>query len=137
MEYNWEDFEDGQAFNTKNRMHVTLTPDGKLYFNGCTLDALGMPDGVSLMYDRQRATIGVRASPLNRQSSYVLRRKDKSANKGRIITIANFCRKHHIRPSESIAFTTAELTKDGILTLDLNEIRNVEKRKKRKATIRA
>lgn len=137
MDYKWEEFEDGQAFNTKKRLHVTLTPDGKLYFNGRALDALGMPDGVTLLYDRRRSTIGVKASPLNRQSSYVLRKKDKSANKGRIITISNFCRKHHIRPSETIAFTAVELTKDGILALDLNEIRNVEKRTKRKATIRA
>jgi hypothetical protein len=77
MEYNWQDFEEGQAYDTGSRVHVTINPKGKIFFNKHAVAALGSPDGVSLMYDNRRSTIGVKATPLNRQSSYRLRKKQK------------------------------------------------------------
>lgn len=133
MDYNWEEFDEGPTPTAKGDLYVTLTDRRRMYLNGPAIEALGNPDGVTLMYDRRRSTIGLRPSPLNRRSTYKLRKKDKTNSLGRVISIANFCQRHHICPDGTILFTAPELTKDGILALDLNEIRNVEKRRKKRA----
>ena len=125
MEFDWEDFEEGEAYTTKQRIHVTLNKECKMFFNRRALDALGAPDGVSLMYDRRRSVIGVKATPLNRASVYKLRPKQRKYS-GHVITAKNFCRRFSICPDETLAFTTAEV-RDGILILDLNEVRSVKK----------
>ncbi|HJS51538.1 MAG TPA: hypothetical protein VJ781_06530 [Pyrinomonadaceae bacterium] len=61
-EFNWEFFEEGQPYGTANRVHVTIDGDSKIYFNKHAVAALGTPDGVSLMYDKRRHTIGVTAT---------------------------------------------------------------------------
>lgn len=134
MDYKWEEFEDGQMYMTKDRIHVTINRKGKLYLNRNAIAALGNPDGVSLLYDKRQATIGVRASPLNRRSAFVLRKKKPTDQIGRVICMGNFCRRHNIRPSGTIFFTSPQLTNDGILVLDLNDVREVEHRGKRRSS---
>ena len=136
MDYNWEEFDEGPTPTAKGAFYVTLTDRRRLYLNGPVIEALGNPDGVTLMYDRRRSTIGLRSSPLNRRSTYKLRKKDKTNSLGRVISIANFCQRHHICPDGTVLFTAAELTKDGILALDLNEIRTVQKQTKKRASER-
>jgi len=72
------------------------------------------------MYDRRRSTIGLKRSPLGKQNAYRLKRKSKTS--GRIIYISHFCRNYSICPDETLAFTAAKVA-DGILILDLNEVR--------------
>ena len=127
MEYNWEEFEDGQPIETGKRIHVTINRHGKIFFNAPAIEALGVPDGITLLYDRRRSTIGVKPTPLNRKSAYKLRRKDTSHCRGREISALNFCRRFSICPDETLAFTAAEVNKDGILILDLNEVRSIRK----------
>lgn len=127
MQYNWQDFEDGQPYGTANRVHVTINQEGKIFFNKLAVAALGSPDGVSLMYDSRQSVIGVKASPLNQRSSYLLRKKQKKYG-GLVITAKNFCKRFGIYPTETLAFTAAEVDKDGILILDLNEVKSVGKR---------
>ncbi len=129
MEYNWEEFEEGQPYGTANRIQVTLNAEGKLFFNRRAIEALGEPDGVALMYDRRRSVIGVKPSTLERQGSYKLRRKDTALRSGgRMISAKNFCRRFAIRPTETLAFTTANI-RDDILILDLNNVRSVKKKR--------
>jgi hypothetical protein len=132
VRFDWEEFKEGDVRSTKDRIHVTLSTDRKFYFNRHALAALGNPDGVTLMYDRRRSVIGIKASPLNRTNSFLLRPKQKSCE-GRMITAANFCRNYRIRPKETIAFTTARLDPEGILVLDLNAVRVATKSPKRSA----
>ena len=54
-----------------------------------------------------------------------LRRKDTSNSREREISAKNFCRRS-ICPDETLAFTASPID-DGILILDLNEVRSVRK----------
>jgi hypothetical protein len=44
-----------------------------------------------------------------------------------MISAKNFCKKFHIQPDETLAFTDAKINNDGILILDLNEVRSAKK----------
>ena len=125
MDFDWEEFEEGQTYGTTNRIHVTINKDCKLFFNRRAIEALGTPDGVSLMYDRRRSVIGVKPTPLNRENAYRLRQKQRKYT-GHLIAAKNFCRRFSICPNETLAFTTAEV-RDGVLILDMNEVRSVKK----------
>ena len=58
MEYNPEEFEDGQPVETGKRIHLTINRHGKIFFNFRAIEALGVPDGVTLLYDRRKASLG-------------------------------------------------------------------------------
>jgi len=133
MEYNWEDFEDGPTPKPGEGIHVTLNTRCKLFFNRHALSALGDPDGVALMFDRRRGVIGVKASPLNRKSAYKLWDKESGNGRsasGQMISAKGFCVRYGIAPEQILAFTTAQV-RDGILILDLNEVRSAEKAKRK------
>ena len=129
-EFNWEFFEDGPPSATASSVHVTINTRCMIFFNRQAHAALGSPEGVSLMYDPRRSTIGVIPTPLNRRSTYKLRAKDgRRMASGCMISAKNFCKRFEILPQESLAFTDAEINNDGILILDLNKVRSVEKRR--------
>jgi hypothetical protein len=127
MEFKWEEFEDGQPVETGKRIHATINSKGKLFFNAKAIEALGVPDGVTLLYDRRRSTIGVKPTPLNRKSAFKLRHKDPARSHGQIISAKNFCKRFSIHPEETLAFTDPTVNNDGILILDLNEVRSAKK----------
>lgn len=125
MEWNWEQFEQGPVEAHSERIHVTLNSRGTLFFNRRAFETLGEPDAVALMYDRRRSTIGVTHAPTSRQNAFRLKRKDSRG--GRVLYASNFCHFYSIRPEETLAFTAAEVNKEGVLILDLNEVRSVRK----------
>jgi hypothetical protein len=45
---------------------------------------------------------------------------------GRMIYAMNFFRKYQIRPTETMAFTSPDINKAGILILNINEVRSVK-----------
>ncbi len=126
MELKWEEFEDGPVVQNTEQIHVTINRRGNLYLNGRTLVAMGEPDAVVMMYDRRQQTIGIKRSPLDRRSAYRLRRKDRDRN-GKMLYATNFCRRYHINPDKTLAFTNAEVDKNGILILSLHEVRSARK----------
>ena len=91
------------------------------------VEALGDPDAVTLMYDRRRSIMGIIPSPLHKTHSYPLRSKDGARSRGRMIYAMNFFRNYGIRATETMAFTSPDINKDGILILNLNEVRSVKK----------
>jgi hypothetical protein len=123
---NWETFEDGPIVRTRERVHVSIKRDCKMYFNKKAFEALGAPDGVALMYDSREKLIGVRASPLNRRETFLLRKKNRKET-GWTINALNFCRRHDIDPGETLAFTNVEIIDGPILLLDLNDVHSVSK----------
>jgi len=127
MERNWEHFEHGPVEMQSERIHVTINPRGSLFLNQRAIEALGEPDFVVLMYDRRRSTIGVSPAPSSRQNAFRLKRKERKRNGGRVLYASNFCRFYAISPEETLAFTAAEVDKNGVLVLDLNEVKSVRK----------
>ena len=120
--FEFQFWEPGQVVRTREIVHVTLNKDCQLYFNARALEALGEPDGVSLMYDPKRQVIGVLPSALNRSHTYRLRKKQRDLS-GRTISAKNFCKFHNIQPGETVAFRSARINKDGVMILDLQDVR--------------
>ncbi len=118
--YRWEEFENGPAEQTGNRIHATINRRGNIYLNERALKEIGGPDMVELLYDRHRQTIGVRASTPDRRNAFKLKNKDKRVG-GRVVYAANFCRHFRIRPKDTLAFVRARIEPDGVLVLGMNE----------------
>jgi hypothetical protein len=127
MDFNWQEFEQGPEQKRGKGIYVTINERGNIYLNRKTVEALGEPDAVVMLYDPRRSTIGIKRAPLDRSNAYHLRAKEKKRSTGKMIYAVNFCRFHHIRPDETLRFTTAEVTKDGILVLSLHEVCSAKK----------
>ena len=127
MTVDFEIFEAGPVVKDTDRVHVTINKLGHIFLNRRMLEALGEPDAVTLMYDRRRSIIGVMPSPLHRSHAFPLRRKDRKTSRGRMVHANNFCKHYSIRPTETLAFLSPVVNKDGILVLDLNDVRSVKK----------
>jgi hypothetical protein len=65
-------------------------------------------------------------SPLHKKESYRLRNKDGVRSGGQMVYAMKFFRTCGIRPTENLAFTSPDINKDGILILNLNEVRSVK-----------
>ena len=126
MERNFEEFEHGPVVSQSKLIHVTINTRGSFFLNRRAMEVLGEPDYVVLMYDRRRSTIGMSRAPSSRQNAFHLKRKDRQRN-GRVIYASNFCRFYQIRPDETLAFTAPEVDKNGVLVLDLNEVKSFRK----------
>lgn len=126
MERNFEEFEHGPVVSQSELIHVTLSSRGSFFLNRRAIEALGEPDYVVLMYDRRGSTIGMSRAPSGRKNAFRLKRKDRKTS-SRVIYASNFCRFYAIRPDETLAFTAPEVDKNGVLVLDLNEVKSVRK----------
>jgi len=125
MEANFELFEEGQVVGTRGRVHVTLNKECKLFFNATAVEALGGPDGVALFFDKRKKIIGVMPTALNRSHAFRLRQQFRGS-RSRVITMRNFCRRYDLKPTETLAFPNASINKDGIMVLDLQDVRVVK-----------
>ena len=120
MNLDLELFEEGEVGRSRDRVHVTLSGDGHIYFSGRAVEALGRPEGVALLFDRRHKVIGVMPSALDRKHSYRLRTK-RGMGAGRVIGAKNFCAHYEIKPAETVWFPKAFVNKDGVLLLELHE----------------
>lgn len=98
-----------------------------MFFNRRAVEALGEPDGVALLFDKRKKIIGVMPSALTRKHAYRLRPFSRGSRSKRI-TIKNFCRHHGLQPSETLAFPSAAVNRDGIMVLDLQNVKAVKGR---------
>ena len=126
MENNFEEFEEGPVESTAKRVHVTLNRRGNLFLNRYAIEAMGEPDAVTLMYDKRRKAIGLTRASVSKANAFVLKKKDRERSSGRLLYAANFCRRHSIKLTKTLAFTGAKV-KDGILILDLHEVAKVSR----------
>jgi hypothetical protein len=124
--FDFQLYEPGQVVRTREIVHVTLNKDYRLFFNAKALVALGDPDGVALMFDARRQVIGVLPSALNRTHAYPLRIRYRGVS-GKVITARNFCRHHGIKPEGTLAFPSARVNKDGVMILDLQDVKTVKR----------
>jgi hypothetical protein len=127
MHIDFEIFEAGPVVQTTDRPHVTINKLGHIFLNRHALALLGDPISVMLMYDPRRKIIGLMPSDRRRQHSFPLRRKDGEASRGRMVYAMNFFQLYRIRPDETLAFNSPHVNNNGILVLDLNDVRSVKK----------
>jgi hypothetical protein len=127
MNVDFEIFQAGPQIQHLDRPHVTISKLGHVFLNRHALALLGHPDAVTLMFDRRRKLIGILPSDRRRPHSYPLRKKDGQSSRGRMLHAMNFCKHYGIRVSETLAFLNPEINKDGVLVLNLHEVRSVKK----------
>jgi hypothetical protein len=127
MNIDFEVFEAGPVIQNTDRPHITINKLGHFYLNRHAHAALGNPDAVTLMCDRRRQIIGILPSDRRRTHSFPLRLKDGKPSRGRMLHASNFCKHYGIRGSETLAFLNPEINHNGILVLNLHEVRSVKK----------
>src|SRR5688572_5641080 len=126
MDWNWQEFEQGPIEKSGTGIYVTVNRRGNFFLNGKAIEALGEPDAVVMMFEPRRSAIGIRRAPLDKSNAFRLRPKERRRSRAKMLYAANFCRFHHIRPDETLHFTGAEVNKDGVMILNLNEVRSVK-----------
>ncbi len=131
MELKWEEFEEGPENQTGEHLHVTLNRFGNLYLNGKTLEAMGEPDAVVMLFEPRQRVIGIKCAPIGKHNAYRLRRKDRDRTQGRVLYVANFFRRHHIKPDKTFAFVGPKVDDNGVLILNLQTVRPAGRNRER------
>lgn len=99
-------------------LYVTLQRRGLLTFNRAAFEALGRPESVELLYNRDRNVMGIRPADPKHSWAYKLRREERSGMFK--ISIAAF-RKHYGLPEVTAAARYRAEQHDGMLAVDLNQ----------------
>ena len=127
-QFKWEQFEHGPIKKNDDRVYVTISPQGVIYFNRRAYQALGRPEYVSLFFDRSRSVLGVQRAPAGRAHAYKLKPKSFRTPENCSIHAAGFCRYFNIKLKETITFETPTMTDGGILLLSFREVAKTPKR---------
>lgn len=104
------------------QLYATLNVDGDIVISRYTHEALGAPDSYLLLFDRERSVIGLRpASSAVYRNAYPAR--DRGQHGGKRIRGYRLCREFGITVEHTVRFHRCQLDKDGVLILDLNDVR--------------
>jgi hypothetical protein len=95
---------------------VTVQRQGNISLNYAAFEAMGEPDMVELLYDREDDVMGLRTAQDNSPHAYRLRKQ--SSGSGFVISGRAFTQHYDIKTDAARRFR-AELNDDGILTVDL------------------
>jgi hypothetical protein len=98
---------------------VTLQRRGTFSVNQHTLDALGKPENVELLYDRQRNVMAIRPVSAENQDAYPLRKQSSGATW--LIAGTAFCEFYHIPLGTARRYIAEPYGSDGMLLVDLNK----------------
>ena len=110
-----------------DRVHVTLSPNGRIFMNRKAHALLGKPSAVYLYYSRADDQIGMEpSSPRLPESMPVLETKQ-----GWRVNAAPFCRNFGIKLDTTEKFIRPEHSNDGLI-LKLSETVTVSSPRKRK-----
>ncbi len=111
---NWEVF-DRKAKPLVSQPLVTLQASGTFSMNEASYDALGQPDQVELLYDREERVIGFRAATDKSPHSYPI----KPQQNGRTFQTGGraFCKHYGIETGKARRFAGEMI--DGVLAIDL------------------
>ena len=118
----WEEFPVGPS-GAISGLHVTLNRGGEILIGSRTFRKFGEPEQVLLLFDRRNLLIGIVPTTAKATNSFPLITKSNGSH--RVIRANLFCRHYGIAFAGTVAFNTAEIDDDGILTLNLREIRAV------------
>ena len=120
MKRDWQlcPHEDKKRWTT---LHVTIDREERINLSRFTVEKLGEPERVLLMYDARSHTIGLQPASSSAKNSFHVASHKKG---GRIYAI-RLLREFNLKITHTLLFLNAELDSDGILLLDLNNTRPV------------
>ena len=127
LERDFEKFTGGPVVSTRDRMHVTLSHTGIIYFNQNTHRLLGNPAAAALYYSRERDVIAIEpASPRIEQNFPI-----KPLQSGWRILAGPFVGHNGIRTDHTLRFVHPDI-ENGVLLLGLRDTVNVTPRRYKK-----
>lgn len=129
MAQHWEIFRGGQTVPSSDRIGVSINQKNILTLSKYTYELLGRPPKVLVMFVKRDSTIGL--APTHRDDPDGFDVKPKGGGQNFTVHITPFCRHHGIFIEATERFAKPGLTREGFLTLDLNETINVSNRRKR------
>lgn len=117
IERNWREFRNEKP-RALNGLYVSINERGIIVLNRKTFAELGSPEAVSLLYDDEHATIGLRPVMPFLDVSFPLLPRGNSGN--RVIRALPFVKANKLRISYCVKFLQPVI-EDDILLLDLNQ----------------
>ncbi len=128
---NWEECPREAAESRWAALYATLNAEGDIVISAFTHKTLGAPDSYLLLFDRERSVIGLRpARSAVERNAYPAR--DRGRHGGKRIRGYRMCREFGIRVERTVRFHRCQLDNDGVLILDLNDVRTVGKKRAEK-----
>jgi len=129
MATHWKTYDGGPTPRHNNFLRASIDRKGTITLNKFTLNRLGDPEAVELLFDDQQSIIGItRGSLLNPKHFPVKVRAGDTHGK---VRATPFLRYFGIRVDRTEGFDTPELDDEGILKLDLKCTHNLTRPKKR------
>ena len=127
----WEECERDPELSPRwQSLYASLKPDGELWLSRKTHEAMGEPPGYVMLFERERAVIGLRRSdPSQRQTAYPANARGKH---GAVrIRASRLLKDFGIYVENTIRFPRAQIDRQGVLILDLRDTVNSAKRRRR------
>jgi len=128
MATHWDIFRGGETTPSNRHLSVTINAKYVLLLNRYTRGILGNPDAVLLMFDKRQGVIGLSSTHSADPDGFRVKQKGEQ---NYVVHITPFCRHHGILIEATERFAKPGLTREGYLTLDLNNTINVSNRRKR------
>ena len=118
----WEECPREAAESRWASLYATLNRAGDIVISRYTHEVLGAPDSYLLLFDRERSVIGLRpARGAVERNAYPAR--DRGRQGGKRIRGYRLCREFGITVRQTVRFHRCQLDNDGVLILDLNDVR--------------
>jgi len=121
LDRKWEKFRGGPLSRTAPDVRVTLNRKGLFFMNALMYTAMGRPKAVAFYYSREDDAIAIEPAYERFAEHFQVVKKQT----GWAIHASTFCRHHKIHVPETERFLRPDLTKEGILILNLKETVNV------------
>ena len=124
---NWEECPKEARDARWASFYASMNPAGDIVISGYTHKKLGGTDGYLLLFDRERQVIGLRPARLEKdRNAYPARPRGKHG--GRRIRGYRLCREFGIVLGRTVRFHRCRMDNQGVLILDLNEVRTIGKK---------
>ncbi len=116
LDREWERFTGGPTPTVRDRIHVTMNANGKIYLNANTHRLLGRPTGVYLYFNRRKDAIALEPTGPRMPEAFPVCR----SSTGFVVHANPFCRHHGIKYDKTTWFARADINEKGILILNLS-----------------
>ena len=100
---------------------VTIQKKGLLSLNRTAAEALGTPEAVELLFDREEEIIGFRSADLNNPRAFQLRKQGKNPTRNSNYLVAGTAFCNYYKIDTSFARRYKPKMNSGILTVDLKQ----------------
>jgi hypothetical protein len=128
LERDFEKFTGGPAVSTRERMDVTLSALGVIYFNQNTYRMWGKPEAVELYYSGVKDTIAIKPGSPRIDENFPV----KKCQNGWRILAGPFVGHNRIRTDKTLRFVRPEIDDSNILLLNMRGTVNVTARQDQK-----